>query len=97
MRLSLLQRFILKNISESRSQAVNRAVFSEFYKTRGVTPADMANIITNSLERLIDRGLLVGHGIRTPKKWFIREVRLTPLGKKSARALLGTQQTLKLK
>jgi hypothetical protein len=52
--------------------------------------------MTKSLERLIDKGLMIGYGRRTPEKWFIDEIRLTDVGKKAARKLLGQQQKLPL-
>ena len=38
-------------------------------------------IVTQSIERLIDRGLAVGYGIKTKEKLFIQRVRLTPTGR----------------
>ena len=54
-------------------------------------------IITRSLESLIDKELMVGYGMRTPHKWFIKEIRLTTKGKKEAKKLLGEQMALPLK
>lgn len=50
--------------------------------------------LTRSLERLIDHELMTGYGVRTPHKWYIKEVRLTPLGRKAARRIRGEQQKL---
>jgi hypothetical protein len=63
-----------------------------FYKDKGVKKEDRVNIITKSLERLIDNGLLVGYGVRTPKKWFIKSVKLTTLGRKKWSAWLASGQ-----
>jgi len=41
---------------------------------------DQVDAVTKSLERLIDKGMLIGYGVRTRKKWFIREVKLTRPG-----------------
>ena len=57
----------------------------------------MLETITKSLERLIDKGLMIGYGRRTPEKWFIDEVQLTPAGRRAARITLGEQQRLPLK
>lgn len=57
---------------------------------------DQIDTITKSVESLIDKGLLVGYGVRTPKKWYIEEVRLMQKGRKLARKLLGEQQQLPL-
>lgn len=54
-------------------------------------------IITRSLESLTDKELMVGYGVRTPHKWFIKEIRLTSKGKKEAKKLLGEQMALPLK
>jgi len=58
---------------------------------------DVVDVVTKALERMIDRGFLVGHGVRTKEKWFIHAVRLTPEGRRVARVVSGTQQTLPLK
>jgi hypothetical protein len=60
-------------------------------------PKDVQDVVTKSLESLIDRGWLIGYGRRTPKKWFINEIRLTAAGRKLARKLLGEQLRLPLK
>ena len=57
---------------------------------------DQADTITKSVESLIDKGFMVGYGVRTPKKWYIEEVRLMSKGRKLARKLLGEQQQLPL-
>ena len=59
----------------------------------GVKKEDRVNIITKSLERLIDHGMLIGYGVRTTKKWFIKNVKLTPLGRKKWVQWLGSRQT----
>jgi len=71
----------------------------KYYQTLVSPPkhTDQVNSLTKSLESLIDRSLLVGYGQRTPRKWFIQEVRLTPLGRRLARRLLGEQGVLPFK
>ncbi|MFH1610618.1 MAG: hypothetical protein ABIA91_01895 [Patescibacteria group bacterium] len=54
-------------------------------------------IITKSIERLIDKELLVGFGERTKYKWFIKDIKITKFGKKEAKKLLGEQLKLKFK
>lgn len=61
---------------------------------RKPSPKDAINIITKSVERLIKKELVIGYGWKTPHKWFIRQVKLTPKGAKVARGLLGVQQRL---
>ncbi len=95
MRLSPLQKFILRHCY-SREPRISRVGFERFYEHQKYVPqrSGKVNIITKSLEALIDRGFLVGYGVRTPQKWYIKEVKLTPLGRKLARKLLGEQATL---
>lgn len=98
MRLSSLQRYILTSCFTERGK-MSRVGFGEFYQRKNTKPKskDIVDAITKTLERLIDKGLMVGYGRRTPKKWYIKEVRLTPLGRKLARKLRGEQQKLPLK
>lgn len=99
MRLSPLQRFILLECLDGARRRVARTTFTSFYRKQSKPPSakDQQNIVTKSLERLIDKGLLIGYGRRTPEKWFIEDVRLTPKGRKEATRLLGEQQRLPLK
>jgi hypothetical protein len=94
MRLSALQRSILRECYQLRKSRTPRPALKKFYKGRS---QDSVDSITKSLERLIDKGLLIGYGRRTPKKWFIEEVRLTPLGRRIAKLTLGQQQHLPFK
>lgn len=50
------------------------------------------NIVTVSLERLIERGILIGYGIKTKDKLFINKIKLTPLGRKEAGIILRLKQ-----
>ncbi len=95
MRLSPLQKYILRTCY-SRSPKVSRLDFARFYESHKQKPKkdDIVNIITKSLESLIDKELMVGYGVRTPHKWYIKEVRLLPKGRRLARKLLGEQQAL---
>lgn len=94
MTLSALQRFILRECYQYPKAVVPRQPFVTFY-TKTSQQASSDNI-TVSLERLIDRGFLIGFGRRTPKKWFIETVKLTPLGRRTARSTYGKQQQLPL-
>ena len=98
MRLSRLQQHILRTAAR-RGGRSPRDPFYEFYVGAKEPPKreDQVNALTKALERLIDRELAVGHGLRTPHKWYIKEIRLTPKGRKVARELLGKQQSLPLK
>lgn len=96
MKLSKLQKYILANSNNGRK--VNRKKFDKFYSEKGKAKVkDVTKIITKSLERLIDKGLMVGFGERTQFKWFIKEIQLTRKGKKLAKKFLGEQQSLPFK
>ena len=91
MRLSGLQRFMLIECYNRRTSRLPRKTVHAFYKSMPKQPENIQDVVTKSLESLIDRGLLIGYGRRTPEKWFIDEIRLTPKGRKIARTLLGEQ------
>lgn len=97
MRLSPLQRYILRNCYITPPRAVARGGFARFYEAGRARPKDVVDVVTKSLESLIDKGTMVGYGVRTPKKWYIKEVKLTPAGRKLARRLLGEQQAFAFK
>ncbi len=98
MRLSPLQKYILR-LCYLNKVKVGRVGFLKFYdkQKKKPKPSDIVNIITKSLESLIAKGLMVGFGERTAEKWYIKEVKLTPRGRREARKLLGEQQSLPLK
>lgn len=94
MAYSALQRYLLLECQSNRHGRLRHQNLVRFYDGAMHPPkkADQQNAVTKSLERLIDKGLMVGYGRRTPKKWFIEEVSLTPKGRKQAHKLLGEQQ-----
>ncbi len=96
MLLSALQRFILRECYFNPKARMSRQPLTKYY-VKQPNHAAHADNITVSLERLIERGLMIGFGRRTPEKWFIEEVKLTPLGRRTARATFGKQQQLPLK
>ncbi|MBI2426378.1 MAG: hypothetical protein HYV34_00895 [Candidatus Kerfeldbacteria bacterium] len=69
-----------------------------FYEHHDSQPSkeDIQTIVTKSVERLISKELIIGYGRKTAVKWFIQEIRLTRMGKRVARELLGKQQKLKI-
>ena len=99
MKLSSLQKYILKHCFESRGSQISKQKIFEFYKNQKKAPLlkDEITIITKSIERLIVKELIAGYGWKTAHKWFIREVKLTPTGRKVAKTLFGTQQILPIK
>lgn len=99
MYLSSLQKYILLNSFGKKGFLFSKKNLVKFYDNQKNKPkaGDIPGIITKSVERLIDRELMTGYGIRTSQKWFIKEVRLTAKGRKTARELLGKQQQLPFK
>ena len=95
MRLSALQRYILLSCYSVRGTRRDRRGLEQFYEKGKGCPSnkDAQNAVTRSVERLIDKELLVGYGVRTPHKWYMKEIRLTQKGKKIAWELLRSQQT----
>lgn len=93
MYLSFLQQHILISCFVEGGK-VERSVFHQFYSKRVKKSSEkyQEGIITKSLERLIDKELLVGYGRRTPHKWFITHVRLTKKGYKMGQCLLEEKQ-----
>lgn len=99
MKLSGLQKFILKQAWASKDKTISKEMIEKFYlgKTHKPKAKDIITIITRSIERLIVDDLIIGYGSKTSHKWFIRQVKLTPVGKRIAKNLFGIQQILKLK
>jgi len=99
MKLSKLQKFILLQCFYHKNRQLERKILLQFYNNykKKPKPEIMVNSITSSLERLINRGLLVGFGEFTQFKNFIYNVRLTSLGRKITKKLLGEQKKLPLK
>lgn len=92
MRLSKLQKHILSRSLEARGK-FDRERLMDFFPS-SVLRKESMDAVTKSLERLIDHELMTGYGVRTPHKWYIKEVRLTPLGRKEAKRIRGEQQKL---
>ncbi|PIY95997.1 MAG: hypothetical protein COY66_05350 [Candidatus Kerfeldbacteria bacterium CG_4_10_14_0_8_um_filter_42_10] len=98
MKLSNLQKYILIQSFERKGKLFPKPELKKFYRSQKQQPKkkDISGIITKSVERLIDKELMIGYGIRTPHKWFIKEIKLTPKGKKTAKKIRGEQQALPL-
>jgi len=98
MKLSHLQKYILLSGYGEKGK-FNRNKLLKFYDKQKKKPKieDRVNVITKSLERLIDKELLIGYGTKTPHKWFVKEIKLTASGKRMAKRLRGEQQQLPLK
>ena len=85
MKLSKLQKFILLECL-GRKGKFKRQTLLRFYdkQKQPAKKEDQQKIISQSLERLIDKELMIGFGRRTPHKWFIEEIKLTAKGKRKA-------------
>ncbi len=99
MNLSNLQKYILLQSWQSNKLRISRAIFNKFYESSKNPPNKelQAKIITRSIERLIDKGLLIGFGEKTQYKLFINQVKLTSRGKNITKKLLGQQAELPFK
>lgn len=99
MKLSSLQKYILKQCIQTKDKIVSKSVLEKFYNSKKgkPKPKDVINIVTKSVERLIKKELVIGYGWKTPHKWFIRQVKLTPRGRRVAKGLFGVQQKLPFK
>jgi len=99
MKLSALQKYILKQCLQTKDKIVSKGMLERFYNGKPSAPKskDAINIITKSVDRLIKKELVTGYGVKTPHKWFIKQVKLTPKGAKVARGLFGVQQKLPFK
>ncbi len=73
---------------------IERSLFRQFYSKQAKKTKEkyQENIITKSLEHLIDRELMIGYGRRTPHKWFVTQVSLTKKGAKIGQNLLEEKQ-----
>ena len=83
--LSKLQQFILEACAEGGG-AIARSVVDKNHG-RSSSKAHQEHykrIVTQSIDRLIERGLLVGYGAKTAEKFFITKIKLTPRGQKAA-------------
>lgn len=81
--LSYIQQFILEECFEQKGNC-SRALIDKNYSASKskASEENFKKIITQSIERLIDRGLIVGYGMKTKEKLFITKIRLTSSGKR---------------
>jgi hypothetical protein len=94
MRFSLLQKYILLTCLAHGGRLDRDSILDFYRKNQTVRATLHAKIITASIERLIEKEMLIGYGVRTPKKWFIKKIKLTVKGKKEAKKLQGEQMSL---
>ncbi len=84
MSLSKLQQYILEACLEQRGRCSRRAIDEQAKHDK--------NVVTRSIERLIDRGFLVGYGSKTKEKLFITSVRITPSGRRTVYSFRASRQ-----
>jgi len=99
MRLSSLQKYILLEGLGQGNKRFPRDRLVKFYdqEHQQTKVKQRVKVVTRCLERMIDKELLIGYGVRTPHKWFIKEIKLTAKGRRVARDLLHNQQRLPFK
>lgn len=98
MKLSGLQKYILLQAFDSKNK-LDRKVLLGFYGSykKKSSKDIMVNSITNSIERLVKKGLIVGFGEITKEKIYINKIRLTREGRILAKKALGEQKSLPFK
>ncbi len=98
MKLSKLQKYILKTSFLDSRLKIPRTIFIKFYGKRKKPNKDIrTKIISKSIERLIDKGVIIGFGEKTQFKLYIRQIKLTKKGKNISRKLLGEQTKISFK
>lgn len=96
MKLSALQKYILKQCFASARGRITKKVIENFYSSKTIKAKSIINDITKSIDRMIAKELVVGHGTKTAKKWYIKEVGLAPKGKRLVRTLFIQQKLPKI-
>ncbi|MAG28862.1 hypothetical protein CL632_01805 [bacterium] len=97
--ISQLQQFILEECVEQRGSCSRSVIDKNQRASKSKAQKEhFKKITTQSIERLIDRGLIVGYGMKTKEKLFITKIRVTPAGKREvARIRKAKQRKLPLK
>lgn len=81
--LSRLQQYILDECALRGGGLGRRLLDANYEASRSrASEENYKKIITQSIERLIERGLLVGYGRKTREKLFIDKIRLTAVGRR---------------
>lgn len=93
MLLSKLQKYILLECYFSSGKIDLKGIVKSY---KGRARKNIQGIITKSLERLIKKELISVVAKKTPHKLFIREIKLTNLGRGLAKKILNQRQKLPL-
>ena len=96
MKLSFLQKYILKECFANNNFNVHKSTLKSFYHNKKIKPKNIIHDITRSIDNLIVKDLIVGFGKKTSHKWYIQKIQLTAKGRKASRDLIGKQQKLPL-
>ena len=82
--LSRLQQYILEECVMAKGGSISRRILDANYKASQSRARGeyFKKIITQSIERLIARGFLVGYGVKNKEKLFIDKVKLTAEGRR---------------
>jgi len=99
MKLSSLQKFILEECLEQGGNCSRNIIDKNYDQSKSRSKKkNFKKIITQSIERLIDRGVIVGYGLKTKEKLFITKIRLTSSGRKEIKKMrFDKQEKLPLK
>ena len=93
MKLSALQKYVLMECFAADEKILRGKLLNYYYnKKKKPGKKDQMDIISKSLNRLIDKGMVVGYGKRTAEKWFFTFIKLTPKGKAKARQIYREKQ-----
>jgi hypothetical protein len=91
--LSRLQQYILEECVGRGGSISRRVLDSNYQASRSRARGEnFKKIITQSIERLITRGLIVGYGIKTKEKLFIEKIKLTAEGRSQAQRWRESRQ-----
>ncbi len=94
MRLSKLQKFILVKCYEKKNKAERKTEFYSYYPKKVIKDNKLiAQVaIQKSIENLVTKDLVVAHGHKTVKKWYIYKVKLTARGRQKTKELIKQRQ-----
>lgn len=97
MNLSSWQRLMLREAAKAKPR-VHRRLFEQEYKRLNpeASQKEVMDMVTKTMERLIDRGLAIGYGYKTQYKLFLTTLNLTPAGRKVAKEISKKQILLPL-
>ncbi len=94
LRLSKLQKHILLECYFSSGKIDFKGIVKSY---KGRASKNIKGIITKSLERMIKKELLSAVAKKTSHKLFIKEIKLTNLGRRLVKKILNQRQKLPLK